>query len=83
MARWHGRGTQMENMAMVERDDIIAVAHALADAARKATLAHFRSLDLAADNKESLRFDPVTVADRDSEQASWVKSLAASRAHRG
>lgn len=48
--------------------ELIAVAHALADAARAATLSHFRSADLTADNKEAHRFDPVTVADRLSEQ---------------
>jgi histidinol phosphatase-like enzyme (inositol monophosphatase family) len=50
-----------------EQQDLIAVAHALADAARGATLAHFRTA-LAAENKESDRFDPVTVADRLSEE---------------
>ncbi len=46
---------------------IIATAEALADAARAATLAHFRADGLSADNKEQHRFDPVTVADRESE----------------
>ncbi|MGL4311582.1 MAG: histidinol-phosphatase [Paracoccaceae bacterium] len=50
-----------------ERGIIAATAHELADAARKATLAHFRSEDLAADNKESHRFDPVTAGDREAE----------------
>ena len=48
-------------------DDLIATAHELADAARVATLAHFRSPDLAAESKETTRFDPVTAADRLSE----------------
>lgn len=43
------------------------VADALADAARTATLLHFRAEGLSADNKEADRFDPVTVADRLSE----------------
>ena len=47
--------------------DIVATAVELADAARSATLLHFRSAGLTADNKETLRFDPVTVADRLSE----------------
>lgn len=47
--------------------EIIATAEALADAARVATLAHFRSDGLSADNKEKHRFDPVTIADRESE----------------
>jgi histidinol phosphatase-like enzyme (inositol monophosphatase family) len=48
--------------------ELVAVAAELADAARVATLAHFRQPGLMADNKEALRFDPVTVADRLSEQ---------------
>lgn len=48
--------------------ELIAVADALADAARVATLSHFRAEGLSADNKEVDRFDPVTVADRLSEQ---------------
>lgn len=47
--------------------DLVETAHLLADAARQATLLHFRKADLAADNKEVERFDPVTVADRLSE----------------
>ncbi len=48
--------------------ELIATAAELADAARVATLAHFRSQGLTADTKETDRFDPVTVADRLSEQ---------------
>jgi histidinol phosphatase-like enzyme (inositol monophosphatase family) len=48
--------------------DLMATAAALADAARVATLAHFRGAGLTADTKETDRFDPVTVADRLSEQ---------------
>lgn len=51
-----------------EISDIIATGHELADAARVATLAHFRQPGLDADSKETARFDPVTVADRLSEQ---------------
>lgn len=47
--------------------ELINVADALADAARVATLLHFRADGLSADNKETDRFDPVTVADRLSE----------------
>lgn len=50
------------------RVELIAVAHELADAARSATLEHFRTAGLTADTKETDRFDPVTVADRLSEQ---------------
>jgi histidinol phosphatase-like enzyme (inositol monophosphatase family) len=49
-------------------DDLVATAHELADVARVATLSHFRSRDLAADTKETERFDPVTAADRLSEE---------------
>ena len=48
--------------------ELIEVADALADAARLATLQHFRAAGLSADNKETDRFDPVTVADHLSEQ---------------
>lgn len=48
--------------------DLVATAHALADAAREATLLHFRRAGLSADTKEADRFDPVTVADRLSEE---------------
>ena len=49
-------------------DELVATAHALADAARVATLQHFRRADLVADTKEEQRFDPVTAADRLSEE---------------
>jgi histidinol phosphatase-like enzyme (inositol monophosphatase family) len=57
----------MTNLSEAEQADIIAVAAELAAAARVATLLHFRSEGLTADNKEAERFDPVTVADRLSE----------------
>ena len=52
-----------------EKDDIMATATALADVARVITRKYFRSNDLAAENKEVDRFDPVTVADRACEIA--------------
>ena len=52
-----------------DEDDLIATAAAMADAARVATLRHFRVAGLSADTKEADRFDPVTVADRESEAA--------------
>jgi histidinol phosphatase-like enzyme (inositol monophosphatase family) len=51
-----------------EADQIVTTAHALAEAAREATLQHFRTPGLSAENKDVARFDPVTVADRLSEQ---------------
>lgn len=46
-----------------------SVAHALADAARPVTLAHFRSRALDVADKGAHGFDPVTQADRDAEAA--------------
>jgi histidinol phosphatase-like enzyme (inositol monophosphatase family) len=48
--------------------DLVATAHELADVARVATLSYFRTRSLEAENKEVDRFDPVTAADRLSEQ---------------
>ena len=58
----------MARISAVLAADLMNVADALADAARLATLLHFRADGLSADNKETDRFDPVTVADRLSEQ---------------
>jgi histidinol phosphatase-like enzyme (inositol monophosphatase family) len=58
-----GVGT-MSGLSEAERRDILATAAAMADAARAATLLHFRSAGLSAETKESGRFDPVTAADR-------------------
>ena len=55
------------NLTDTDKADLVSTAAELADAARIATLLHFRSDGLTADNKEVLRFDPVTVADRLSE----------------
>ena len=52
----------------VQAAELRAVAAELADAARVATLTHFRAEGLSADTKDSDRFDPVTVADRLSEE---------------
>jgi histidinol phosphatase-like enzyme (inositol monophosphatase family) len=52
------------------RADLIRVAHSLADAARSETLRHFRQAIGSEDKSQGgPRFDPVTVADRASEQA--------------
>jgi fructose-1,6-bisphosphatase/inositol monophosphatase family enzyme len=58
-------------------DELVATAHALADTARVATLQHFRRSDLVADTKETHRFDPVTAADRLSEER--MRAILASR----
>jgi histidinol phosphatase-like enzyme (inositol monophosphatase family) len=60
-----------------EHADIFATAHALADAARLATLQHFRSQDLSAQTKEQTHFDPVTIADRLSEER--MRAILAAR----
>lgn len=52
-----------------DRNDLIAVANTMADAARGVILPHFRAATLTAENKLEGGFDPVTVADRAAEQA--------------
>ncbi|WP_331460016.1 inositol monophosphatase family protein [Cochlodiniinecator piscidefendens] len=52
----------------LEKQSIRETADALAQAARAATLEHFRSSTLTADNKDGSGFDPVTVADRAAER---------------
>ncbi|PKP76278.1 MAG: histidinol-phosphatase [Alphaproteobacteria bacterium HGW-Alphaproteobacteria-3] len=56
-------------LSEAERHELMAVAGALSDAARRETLAHFRADGLGAESKETGHFDPVTVADRASERA--------------
>lgn len=58
----------MRRLDITEEAALIDTAHALAEAARRATLQHFRQPGLTADNKEAARFDPVTVADKLSEE---------------
>jgi len=57
--------------------DLIATAHALADAARRETLAWFRRADLGTQNKDAGGFDPVTEADRAAERA--MRAILAER----
>ena len=64
-------------LTTADRDAVIATAHALADAARVETLRHFRTVGLSAETKDTDRFDPVTVADRASEQA--MRAILAAR----
>ena len=59
----------LPNVTDVEAAELIALAHDLADAARKVTLACFRQAGLSTENKASAGFDPVTVADREAEAA--------------
>ncbi len=55
-------------LTAAEKAELVSVAHELADAARLATLQHFRAAGLDAENKEAHHFDPVTIADRLSEE---------------
>lgn len=59
----------MRRRTGAEEAELIATAAEMAAAARKATLRHFRGAGLSAETKEEHRFDPVTVADRESEAA--------------
>lgn len=61
-----------------QHPELIAVAHALADAAAAAVIPYFRANDLATDNKAGVGgFDPVTAADRAAEAA--MRHLLAER----
>lgn len=71
----------MAVLTVAERTELMAVAAELADAAREATLLHFRTA-LDAENKETDHFDPVTVADRLSEERMRA-ILALRRPHDG
>jgi histidinol phosphatase-like enzyme (inositol monophosphatase family) len=66
-----------DRLTEADQHAIIATAAALAEAARRETLQHFRAEDLSAETKETERFDPVTVADRASEQA--MRAILAAR----
>ena len=64
-----------------DMDDLVRVAHEMADAARNAILPYFRNRDLITDNKAGAGdFDPVTEADRAGERA-MRSVLAALRPH--
>ena len=67
-----------EQLSEFDRSEIVRVAHALGDAARAATLRHFRQTDLPEENKLAEGFDPVTEADRAAETA-MREILAAER----
>lgn len=60
-----------------EQAELLDVANALADAARKVTLPYFRSATLQTDNKLENGFDPVTEADRNAELA--IRDILAKR----
>lgn len=58
-------------------DELVALAHDLANVAGRETLRYFRQSALAVDNKLATGFDPVTQADRAAEQA--MRDLLAKR----
>jgi len=58
----------MAHLDAAVQAELIATAAEMADVAREATLLHFRSAGLSAETKETTHFDPVTVADRLSEE---------------
>lgn len=60
----------MSKLTEDTKNDLLRVAEALADAARKVILPHFRATDLSAENKLSNGdYDPVTIADKAAESA--------------
>lgn len=50
------------------QNDLVRVAHLLADAARPETLKYFRRSNLSTDNKDATGYDPVTIADKSAEK---------------
>ena len=64
-------------MSKIDVEEVWALAHAMADAARVETLALFRGQALGTENKVSDGYDPVTLADRASERA--MRSLIEAR----
>ncbi|MEE9387916.1 MAG: inositol monophosphatase family protein [Paracoccaceae bacterium] len=55
------------NISLAEQKLLISVACQAADAARVVTLSYFRQPNLAAENKASIGYDPVTLADKQAE----------------
>lgn len=68
---------QLPKTLLTECDDIIATAHAMADAARAVILPYFRATHLGTENKDQSGFDPVTLADREAEKA--MRAILATR----
>lgn len=62
-------GLERSTLSDREAQDLLRVAHLLADAARAVILPLFRTRTLIADNKLDAGFDPVTEADRAAERA--------------
>ena len=68
----------MSDISIELQTELMTVAYRLADAARPIALRHFREYGTIVDNKRPAGFDPVTIADREIEQA-FRKFLTASR----
>ena len=88
---WDDATGDRVEVARDQVDDLVAVAHTMADAARDVAMAHFRTADLETEHKARHRgrvgrgetgFDPVTAADRGAERAMRAV-LAARRADDG
>ncbi|MGR3495591.1 inositol monophosphatase family protein, partial [Citreimonas sp.] len=67
----------MTNSQQTLRSELVETAHALADAAGRAILPHFRAAALTVEDKGAGGFDPVTAADRAAERA--MRDLLAQR----
>ena len=61
--------SDIQSLTTAETKSIIDTANAMADAARKVILPHFRSNSLIAENKSLYGYDPVTDADKVAEKA--------------
>lgn len=61
--------TDLSNLSPSLQVELLSVAHSLADAARPIALQYFRKAGQGVENKLEGDFDPVTVADREIEQA--------------
>lgn len=68
----------MSDISLELQTELMTVAYRLADAARPIALRHFREHRTLVDNKRPAGFDPVTIADREIEQA-FRKVLSKSR----
>jgi histidinol phosphatase-like enzyme (inositol monophosphatase family) len=70
-------GSALVRPVFADHSELIATAHAMADAARAAVLPYFRNHALVTDDKGIGRFDPVTAADRAAEAA--MRAVLANR----
>jgi histidinol phosphatase-like enzyme (inositol monophosphatase family) len=64
-----GHAMHRTDLSLQDQTSLLALCDRLAEAARSAILPHFRAQGLAAENKLTGGFDPVTIADRAAERA--------------